>query len=66
MLSVSKARSLISSKYSEDKSECFHTDRKPTGSKKVILPSDSISAYLLIDSSAKRVQKDHARIKRDR
>ena len=58
MHSVSAARSLISSKYSEDISECFHTDRKPTESKKDILPSDSIFPYLLIDSSAKNVQKD--------
>ena len=66
MHSVSAARTLISSKYSEDISECFHTDRKPTESKKDILPSDSIFPYLLIDSSAKRVQKDYLRAKRYR
>ena len=58
MHSVSTARSLISFKYSGDISECFHTDKKPTGSKKDILLSDSILPYLLIDSSAKRVQKN--------
>ena len=56
MHSVSAARSLISCKYSEDISECLHTDRKPTESKKDILDSDSIFPYLLIESSAKRVQ----------